>query len=109
MSPAFILLVLKSNLCSYRKLTFSILEPLLDDGIVNVGQDFEFLQILLHADKAAVFDEFPPMLGSRYGFALGNSPPLILYLLELLLAVGQQQFPSLLKTLIWKLLKGDVL
>lgn len=90
------------------KLTLSILKTFLDDWIIDVGQDLELLQILLHADEAPFLDPFPPILRGRYCLRLSDPVALLLYLLKFFFTISQKYLASFLKALIRKLLERDI-
>lgn len=88
--------------------TMAVFKPLLDQWIVDIGQNLQMLQVQMHRRQSPLFRNLPALLLSRLIRKLGNAFPLLFNLSELLGAVGCEDLTCFLEALVGELLEGDV-
>lgn len=89
--------------------TVSIFESLLDQRVIDIGQDLGGLQLRPHAPQASVLSLLIPICDRHNVKELINAVPVSLNHFELLSTVFLEELSGFLEALVGQLFEGDIL
>ena len=89
--------------------THAILKSLLDNGIIDIGQDLQPLKKLVHPDQFPPFRILAPKLARRHFLPIGNPFAHFFYFREFARTVFGEHGSRFLEALVGHLFEGDVI